>query len=108
GNASVTPPYTAIHEEETHEPTGQIEIKVAMQASGTYKSGPKQGKKWKRSPGIFDAKGNEMKPAPSIWGGTIGRVAFEVGLNKEGLPGYFIPATGAAGLTLRLQAARIL
>jgi hypothetical protein len=104
----VNPLYAEQYDEETEEPTGKIEIKFAMQASGTYKSGPKQGKKWSRKPGIFDAKGNEMKPAPSIWGGTIGRVAFEVGLNKEGVPGYFIPATGAAGLSLRLQAVRIL
>jgi hypothetical protein len=105
---SVNPLYTELYDEETEEPTGEIEIKFAMQYSGEYKSGPKQGKKWFRRPGIFDARGNEMKPAPSIWGGTIGRVSFEVGLNKEGLPGYFIPGTGAAGLTLRLAACRIL
>lgn len=105
---TVNPLYTEQYDEETEEPTGKIEIKFAMTASGTYKSGPKQGKKWRRKPAIFDAKGNLMNPAPSIWGGTVGRVAFEVGLNKEGQPGYFIPATGAAGLTLRLQAARVI
>jgi hypothetical protein len=105
---TVNPLYAEIYDEETEEPTGKVEFKFAMQYSGVYKSGPKQGKKWHRRPAIFDAKGNQMHPAPSIWGGTIGRIAFEVGLNKEGVPGYFIPATGAAGLTLRLQAARVL
>jgi len=108
GKVTVNPLYTELYDEETEKPTGEIEIKFAMQYSGTYKSGPKQGKKWFRRPGIFDARGNEMKPAPSIWGGTIGHVAFECGINKEGMPGYFIPGTGAAGLSLRLAAVRIL
>ncbi|UYO47828.1 hypothetical protein KQX64_17875 [Rhodopseudomonas palustris] len=108
GKVTVNPLYTELYDEETEEPTGEVEFKFAMQASGTYKSGPKQGKKWHRKPDIFDAKGNKMNPAPSIWGGTIGRVAFEVGTDKEGQPGYFIPGTGAAGLTLRLAAARII
>ncbi|NPU64618.1 DUF2815 domain-containing protein [Bradyrhizobium sp. 83012] len=106
---TVNPLYTEIYDEETEEPTGEIEIKFAMQYSGVYKSGPKQGQKWTRRPAIFDAVSKQpMKKVPQIWGGTVGRIAFEVGLNKEGQPGYFIPATGAAGLTLRLQAARII
>lgn len=108
GKVTVNPLYTELYDEETEEPTGEVEFKFSMQYSGEYKSGPKQGKKWYRKPGIFDAKGNEMKPTPSIWGGTKGRVAFEAGIDKEGQPGYFIPGTGAAGLTLRLQAVRIL
>jgi hypothetical protein len=108
GKVTVNPLYTELYDEETEEPTGEVEFKFSMQYSGVYKSGPKQGKKWFRRPGIFDARGNEMNPTPSIWGGTKGRVAFEVGLNPEGAPGYFISGTGAAGLTLRLQAARIL
>jgi hypothetical protein len=107
-NVTVNPLYTEIYDEETEQPTGEVEIKFAMRYSGTYKKGPKAGKKWYRRPDIFDARGNKMKPAPSIWGGTVGRVAFEVGLNKEMEPGYFIPATGAAGLTLRLQAVRVI
>lgn len=108
GKVTVNPLYTELYDEETEEPTGEVEFKFAMQASGTYKSGPKQGKKWHRRPEIFDAKGNKMHPAPSIWGGTIGRVSFEVGTDKEGQPGYFIAGTGVAGLTLRLAAARII
>lgn len=108
GKITVNPLYTEIYDEETEEPTGEIEIKFAMKFSGEFKKGPKQGQKWYRRPDIFDAKGNKMKPAPAIWGGTVGRVAFEVGLNKEQQPGYFIPATGASGLTLRLKAARII
>lgn len=105
---TINPLFTPVYDEETEEETGDIEFKFAMKHSGVIKNGPKAGKAWKRYPDIFDAKGNRMKPVPQIWGGTVLRVAFELGLNKEGQPGYFIPATGAAGLSLRLQAVRIL
>lgn len=105
---TVNPLYTELFDEETEEPTGEIAFKFSMTHSGEYKSGPKQGKKWYRRPAIFDARGSLMKPAPDIWGGTIGRIAFELGIDKEGIPGYFIPGTGAVGLSLRLTAVRIL
>lgn len=108
GSVTVNPLYTEMYDEETEEPTGEVEFKFSMKYSGEFKKGPKAGQKWYRRPDIFDARGNKMKPAPSIWGGSIGRVAFEVGLNKEMQPGYFIPGTGAAGLSLRMQAARII
>lgn len=101
--------FTQVYDKETEEPTGEIEVKFAMTYSGEYKSGPKTGKKWFRRPDIFDAKGKKMVKAPDIWGGTVGRVAYEIGVDREsGEPGYFIPGTGAVGLKLGLQAARIL
>ena len=45
---------------------------------------------------------------PAIWSGTTAKVSFSVGLNKEGVPGYFIPGTGAAGLKLKLLAVQII
>lgn len=108
GELKVNPLFTEVYDKETEEPTGEIEFKFAMKHSGEYKKGPKAGKRWTRKPDIFDAKGNKMNPAPQIWGGTIGRVAFEIGTDQDGDPGYFIKGTGAAGLKLGLNAARIL
>lgn len=68
-------PYADVEDDEG-EPTGEIEFKFSMKASGTNK---KTGKAWKRSPALFDAKGKPLgKDAPQIWGGTIGKVNFEI------------------------------
>lgn len=93
--------FTTLYDAETEEPTGEIEFKFAMKASGEYKKGPKAGKRWSRSPDIYDAKGNLLKKPPQIWGGTIGKVSFEASP-------YFIPGTGAAGLKLSLLGAQII
>lgn len=106
---TINPLYSEVYDEATEEPTGEVEFKFSMQASGEYKSGPKAGQKWTRHPGIFDAKGNAMVNAPAIWGGTVGKVSFEVGIDREtGEPGYFIPGTGAVGLSLRLLAVQVI
>lgn len=90
--------FSTIYDEETEEPTGEVSFKFKMTASGIAK---KTNKQWSRQPTIFDAKGAPMKNAPSIWGGTTGKVAFEV------VP-YFVAGTGAAGLSLRLNAVQII
>ena len=106
---SVNPLYNEVFDETTEEPTGEIEFTFKMGASGTYKNGPKAGQTWTRKPGLFDAKGNAMSNAPSIWGGTVGKVSFEVGVDREsGEPGYFVPGTGTAGLSLRLLAVQVI
>lgn len=103
GKLSPNPFFSTVYDKETEEPTGDIEFKFIMKASGEYKSGSKAGRKWTRKPTIFSAKGVALKDVPEIWGGTIGRISFEI---KEG--GYFIPGTGAAGLTLELVAAQLI
>ena len=108
GKVTINPLYTELLDETTEEPTGDIEFKFARAASGTYKTGPKTGQKWIASIGLFDAEGAKMEKAPDIWGGTVGRVSFEVGLNDAGTPGYFVSGIGAAGLSLRLQAVQII
>lgn len=103
--------YNIVYDETTEEPTGEIEFTFKMAASGEYKNGPKAGQKWSRKPGLFDAKGNALNPklVPSIWGGTVGKVSFEVGVDREsGEPGYFVPGTGAVGLSLRLLAVQVI
>src|SRR5690606_17374564 len=95
------PLYLTIYDKETEQETGEIAFKFAMRASGTYKQGPKEGQKWHRSPLIYDAKGHRIAKPPAIWGGTVGKVAFEVSP-------YFIPGTGAAGLSLKLIGVQIL
>lgn len=86
------------YDKETEEPTGNVLFKFAMKASGKSK---KTGKEWSRKPVIFDAKGKKMVNAPAIWGGTVGKVSFEV-------RPYFIVGSGAAGLKLGLNAVQII
>lgn len=91
--------YTERLDAETEEPTGELIFNFKMKAGGTTK----KGKKWSTKPAIFDARGVPMKNVPEMWTGTIGKVAFEV--DPEG---YFIPGTGAAGISLRLTGAQII
>jgi hypothetical protein len=93
--------FTTLYDQETEEPTGEIEFKFAMTASGELKKGPKAGQRWNRKPDLFDAKGQPMRTVPDIWGGTIGRVSFE-------MRPYFIPGSGAAGLKLALVGVQII
>lgn len=95
------PLFTEIYDKETEQPTGDIEFNFSMPASGTYKKGPKEGQKWTAKPHLFDAKGQKITNPPAIWGGTTGRVSFE-------MRPYFVPGTGAAGLSLRLIGAQII
>lgn len=97
---TVNPLFTELLDKETEQPTGEIEFKFSMKASGEYKKGPKAGQRWTRKPDVFDAKGNRIPKCPDVWGGTIGRVSFEASP-------YFIPATGAAGLSLKLTGIQI-
>ena len=109
GAVKMNPLYTELLDKETEEPTGEIEFSFKMKASGEYKKGPKAGEKWTRKPDVFDAKANKMSRVPPIWGGTVGRVSFEIGVNYEtGEPGYFISGTGAGGLKLALVGVQIL
>lgn len=90
--------FSEIYDEETEEPTGDVYFRVKMKASGKNK---KTNKVWKRKPALFDAKGKPMVNPPDIWGGSTGKVSFEV------IP-YFISGTAAAGVRLSLTAAQVL
>lgn len=100
--------YTVLYDPETEQETGEVEFKFKMKASGELKKGPKAGQKWARKPDIFDAKGVKITKGVQIWGGTEGKVSFNVGTDKDGVPGYFVAGTAAAGLTLQLSAVQII
>lgn len=101
GEVKVNDLYTTLYDQETEEPTGEISFKFAMPASFKVKKGKDEGKIIHTKPAIVDAKGVSMRKVPAIWGGTIGKVSFE-------LSPYFIPGTGVAGLKLRLVGAQII
>jgi hypothetical protein len=93
--------YTELLDAETEEPTGEIELKFSKRYSGTFQKGPKTGQKWTSKVDLFDAKGKAMTKAPVIWGGSTGKVGFEVS-------SYFIPGTGALGLKFFLNAVQVI
>ena len=103
GDITINGLFGVLYDKETEEPTGEVEMNFSMKASGVVKKGPRAGKKWSRKPQIFDAKGKPMLKTPDIWGGTVGNVSFSF------IPGgYFIPGTGACGLSFTLEAAQII
>jgi hypothetical protein len=128
GQLKVNDLYTELLDQDTEEPTGELVFKFAARASGEYKNGSKAGQFWDTRPTVFDVKTNvliqgfrfrdraddekmadvHVKSSPGIWGGSTGKVSFEVGIDKDGEPGYFIPGTGAAGLKLALNAVQVI
>jgi hypothetical protein len=103
GNYTWNDVYQVEYDKETEEPTGRLIFNFKMKASGkrTNKATGKT-ETWTRKPTLFDAKGQPLKgKLPAIWGGTEGVVAF---VTRP----YFIPGTGAAGLSLQLDAVQII
>lgn len=93
--------FTTLYDEDD-EPTGEVEMKFTMKAGGVVKKGPREGKKWSRKPQLFDALGRPVKGKIDIWGGSELIIAFS--FTEDG---YFIPATGAYGIKLQLEAAQV-
>lgn len=96
-------PYSPVYDEETEEPTGEIEIRFKRKYSGTYKNGPKKGKKWYASINLFDSAKppKPLKKGVQIWGGTTAII------NATFEP-YFVEGTGAYGLQRKLNAVQVL
>jgi hypothetical protein len=118
----INPLYYEELDKETEQPTGRVKMKFQADAGGLRK---KDKTPWSFRPAAFDAAGKVLplfynapgkphhgKPipdAPQIWGGTEGKVSFEVGTDMEtGEPGYFVDGNGMVGLKLKLQAVQIL
>jgi hypothetical protein len=89
---------TAETDKETGEETGRFTINAKMRASGISK---KTGKAWTRSPKIFDAKGTDLKSPPSIWGGSVLKVAGEA-------MAYYTPKDNEIGVAFYLEAVQII
>jgi hypothetical protein len=100
GAPSLNAPFVPVYEGD--DPTGQVEAKFSMKAGGIIKKGARAGQKWSRSPALFDAFGRPLKKKVQIWGGSELVIAFS--FMKDG---YFIPATGAYGIKLQLEAAQV-
>jgi hypothetical protein len=97
GELKVNDIYATEYDQETEDPTGNLIFKFTMKASGK----DKKGGTWERKPALFDAKGTPLKDVKGIWGGTVGKVSFDVSP-------YFIPGSGAAGIKLRLNAVQVI
>jgi len=93
--------FTTLYDKETEEPTGQIEFRFKMAASGIANKGTDRERKWSAKPALFDAKGKPITGDVEIWGGTIGKVSFEA-------RPYFVSGTAAAGLSLKLKAVQVI
>lgn len=79
--------------------TGEYEISYKMNAVRKDKKNPE--KLVPMSPKFFDASGNPLKKAPSIWGGTVARVSGFVS-------SYYAAAANTAGASLKLSAVQII
>jgi hypothetical protein len=106
--------FSPVLDKDTNEETGEVVIKFKMAASGESK---KDGKKWIARPAVFDAKGKPialfvnapgkanhgkgLAAAPKIWGGTVGKVAFEA------FP-YWNASSATYGVATRLKAVQII
>ena len=92
-----TPCYEAELAEDGTE-TGFYLFRFKMQASGISK---KTGKKWTRSPAVFDGKGKPItNPDYQVWSGSVVRVAYE-------LQSFSTSAVGV-GCSCRLIACQII
>lgn len=83
---------------ETEEETGNVIFSFKTKYGITDK---KSGEKRFNKIGLFDAKGTPLKPGVAIYGGTVGKIAFQTSP-------YFVAGQGMAGLSLRLSAAQII
>lgn len=93
--------FTTLYDKETEQPTGYIEFKIKMAASGVFNAGKADERAWSAKPSVFDAKGKPMRDVPEIWGGSEGKVSFEA-------RPYFINGTAAAGLSLKMKAVQLI
>jgi len=99
GEIIPNPAYSQVYDEETEEPTGEIEVRFTRRAAGKRKDGTH----WTAPrPPLFDS----AKPPKlisrnlEIWGGTVAAINFTINP-------YFMPATGKYGITLRIEAVQI-
>lgn len=83
---------------ETEEPTGNVIFNFKTK----YKITDKKTKEVRFNKiGLFDSVGKPLPAGTSIYGGTVGKIAFQTSA-------YFVAGQGMAGLSLRLSAAQVI
>lgn len=76
--------------------TANIIAKFKINAVGRNKA---TGETWSNRPNVFNAKGLPLDPKINVYGGSEGRVSFEIAP-------YYMASTNQAGVSLRLKAAQ--
>lgn len=90
--------YEVEYDPETEAETGNVIFKFKTK----YKIADKKDQSIRHNKiGLFDAKGKPLAAGTLIYGGTIGKIAFQTS-------GYFVAGQGMAGLSLRLSAAQVI
>lgn len=108
GAVKVRDLFTTLYDRNTEKPTGEVQFKFAMKASGISRHEEEMAalvgrtpQPWHRRPDIFDSRAVFIRNVPTILSGTIARISCDV-------TPYFISATGAAGLKLTLAGVQII
>jgi len=91
-------PVREAYDEGADEPNGTYEVNFGAPATQkNFKTGVESPRVIK----VFDSKGGEVSPVPTIWGGTEGRVSGFISP-------YYNPATHSVGVSLRLLAVQVI
>ena len=90
-------PGTPIYDDDENE-TGEMEFKFKTKAF--YKDRV-TGEERENKLAVFDAKGNRIPKDVEIWGGTVGKVSYNIAP-------YFVDANHMCGLTLYLNSVQVL
>lgn len=98
GSLKEQPFYTSEYDPQTEQETGNVIFTFKTKASLIDK---KSGEKRVNKIGLFDSKGAPLAAGTSIYGGTVGKIAFTVAP-------YFVAGQGMAGISLRLNAAQVI
>ena len=98
GSVKEQPFYQEEFDKETEEETGNVIFNFKTK----YKIIDKKSQEERFNKiGLFDAKGKPLAAGTAIYGGTIGKVSFQVSP-------YFVAGQGMAGISLRLGAAQVI
>lgn len=98
GAVKEQPFYEEEFDTETEEPTGNVIFNFKCKYKITDK---KTNEVRLNKIGLFDAKGKPLAAGTAIYGGTVGKIAFQANP-------YFVAGQGMAGLSLRLSAAQVI
>jgi hypothetical protein len=108
GGVKMSDLFMTMYDNVTELPTGDIQFKFAMRASGVSLHEERMAtmmgrspQRWHRRPHIFDSRCVSIDDAPEILGGTVARLSCDV------VP-FFAPGAAVAGLKLTLAGVQII